>query len=60
VDDTVTTTGDIDPDTAAEHVAGILFDASAEPEPGCLICQRASELELWQGYGFGDPLADAP
>lgn len=42
----------------AEHVAGILFDSLAEPDPECLLCQAASRDRVWQARGFDDPLRD--
>jgi hypothetical protein len=42
-------------DQVAEHVAEIMFDPLAEPEPECLLCQRASVLRIWQEWGDNDP-----
>lgn len=42
-------------EAAREHVAEIMFDSLAEPEPDCLLCRAASRLKLWQEYGADDP-----
>lgn len=37
-----------------EHVSEIVFDASEEYDPDCVLCQKAQALGLFDPYG--DPL----
>lgn len=41
-----------------EHTLDVMYGPLSGPEPGCVMCQRASELGLWDGPA-GDPFAPA-
>lgn len=37
---------------ATEHVCDVLFDGSAQFETGCVLCEAAVRLGIWERYGY--------